>query len=375
MKTMHSLQEHSSGNRVEHSRSPSPGPSRNQRQRVITPECDPVPSTPFPDPDPFLGEDISQDGQRTPGFHSAVCPHLCLIYYNYKSPLQHQSGGSPEPQTPPPPQDNPQPEDISENEDEQPDSPESVVEAIRIQQKYAEYLKTATLEDSPLSSEEIESLRNPLHTTLDDEIKNTPNLSLCLDLFVALEIYPDQAYTSVRSVIEKHFPDRKQLFSHYQMKNRIQWLSGVVSMATDMCPNSCMAYTGPLADRTTCLYCDAARYKLTPESKVAACDEASCVPMQQFFTVPIGPQLQALWRHPKSAKLMKYRTLRTLQVQEEINANPNGQTQSYDDIFCGSEYLQAVADGKIGENDIYLIWSCDSAQLYRNVESDCWIFI
>ena len=49
--------------------------------------------------------------------------------------------------------------------------------------------------------------------------------------------------------------------------------------------------------------------------------------------------------------------------------------QSYDDIFCGSEYLQAVADGKIGENDIYLIWSCNGAQLYWNVKSDCWIFI
>lgn len=86
--------------------------------------------------------------------------------------------------------------------------------------------------------------------------------------------------------------------------------------------------------------------------------------MQQFFTVPIGLQLQALWRHPKSVKLMKYRTLCMLQVQQEINANPNGQMQSYDNIFCGSEYLQAVADGKIGEDDIYLIWSCDGAQLY-----------
>ena len=237
-------------------------------------------------------------------------------------------------------------------------------------------LKTAMLEDSPLSSEVIESLHNPSHTTLDDEIKNTPNLLLCLDLFLMLESYLDQAYTNVCNVIEKHFPDRNQLFSHYQMKNQIEWLSGIVSMGTDMCPNSCMAYTGPLADHTTCLYCNAARYKLTPD-EVTPSDEAghASVPVQQFFSVPIGPQLQALWQHPKSANLMKYCTLRTLQVQEEINVNPNGQTQSYDNIFCGSEYLQAIADGKIREDDIYLIWSCDGAQLYQNVESDCWIFI
>jgi hypothetical protein len=56
-------------------------------------------------------------------------------------------------------------------------------------------------------------------TTLDDEIENTPNLALCADLFVALESYPDQAYTNVHNVIEKHFPNRNTLFSHYQMKN------------------------------------------------------------------------------------------------------------------------------------------------------------
>lgn len=72
------------------------------------------------------------------------------------------------------------------------------------------------------------------------------------------------------------------------MKNRIEWLSGVVSMASDMCPNSCMAYTGPLADRTTCLYCNTARYKTIPETETTNSevendpDEAAHVPMQQF---------------------------------------------------------------------------------------------
>ena len=41
-----------------------------------------------------------------------------------------------------------------------------------------------------------------------------------------------------------------------------------------------------------------------------------------------------------------------LQVQQEIDASPNGQMQSYDDIFCGSEYLQVVADGKVRDDDI-----------------------
>ena len=113
------------------------GPSRNQRQRVITPEYDDCDQ-----PDPFIGnsEAISRDGHQTTDFYSAtaVCPHICLIYSNYKSAQQLQPRGSPGPQTPLPLQDCPQPEDISEDEVE-PEGPESVVEVIRIQQKYTEF--------------------------------------------------------------------------------------------------------------------------------------------------------------------------------------------------------------------------------------------
>ena len=131
-------------------------------------------------------------------------------------------------------------------------------------------------------------------------------------------------------------------------------------MATDMCLNSCMAYTGPLVDCTTCFYCNTVQYKSVLETETAdfkaendpkEAGPVSMTQVQQFFTVPNGPQLQALWQHSKSANLMKYYTLHTLQVQQEINVNP---MQFYDNIFCGSEYLQAVADRKIKENDIFL---------------------
>ena len=43
-----------------------------------------------------------------------------------------------------------------------------------------------------------------------------------------LESYTDQAYINVCNVIENHFPDYNKLFSHYQMKNQIEWLSGII---------------------------------------------------------------------------------------------------------------------------------------------------
>ncbi|KAJ6457720.1 hypothetical protein C8R45DRAFT_779847, partial [Mycena sanguinolenta] len=55
-----------------------------------------------------------------------------------------------------------------------------------------------------------------------------------------------------------------------------------------------MAYTGPYADRTDCKFCGVARYE----------DNMS---PRRFYTIPLGPQLQALFRSPESVEDMKYR--------------------------------------------------------------------
>jgi hypothetical protein len=52
-----------------------------------------------------------------------------------------------------------------------------------------------------------------------------------------------------------------------------------------MCINSCAAFTGPFSNLAECPICHEARYIDKTES-----------PWQEFYTIPIGPQLQALWR-------------------------------------------------------------------------------
>ncbi|KAF8219355.1 hypothetical protein L208DRAFT_1551651, partial [Tricholoma matsutake] len=49
--------------------------------------------------------------------------------------------------------------------------------------------------------------------------------------------------------------------------------------------------------------------------------------------------------------------------------------QDYDDVCCGSEYLDHVESGQISENDMLLVLSMDGARLYRNKESDTWFSI
>jgi hypothetical protein len=54
----------------------------------------------------------------------------------------------------------------------------------------------------------------------------------------------------------------------------------------------------------------------------------------------------------------------------------NGGVISNDtNFFDGSDYLTAVQEGKINENDIVLMFSVDGAQLYKFKASNCWVAI
>ncbi|KZT23109.1 hypothetical protein NEOLEDRAFT_1031232, partial [Neolentinus lepideus HHB14362 ss-1] len=71
---------------------------------------------------------------------------------------------------------------------------------------------------------------------------------------------------------------------------------------------------------------------------------------------------------------MRYRQRRTEEIFQEI-ADNDGEVINFDDIFCGSDYLEACAAGKITNDDILLLFSADGCQLYEKKASDCWIYI
>ena len=48
---------------------------------------------------------------------------------------------------------------------------------------------------------------------------------------------------------------------------------------------------------------------------------------------------------------------------------------AFEDILHGSEYLDACREGRIAPDDVIVIFSIDSAQLYHDKDSDCWFSI
>ena len=90
------------------------------------------------------------------------------------------------------------------------------------------------------------------------------------------------------------------------------------------------------------------------------------------MTFTLGPQIQARWRNTQMAQKMSYRWNKT---QEERTCDRDADNYTYDDVFCGSDYLEAVERGKIGDHDTVVMFSINGAQLYHNKKSDCWMSI
>ena len=210
--------------------------------------------------------------------------------------------------------------------------------------------------------EDIARLKNP---GPDPQLNvNDADLKHSLGIFFSMTGSSRHAYEEVARHTRIRHPEDKFL-SFDQVKRRIEELSGIVPIHQDMCVNTCMAFTGPYKDSNVCDFCGEPRYEGA---------HGANKPRRQFTTIPIGPVIQALYHSPSSAKEMKHRARRTAEIFEKLDEN-NGVLDEWDDIYCGTDYLDAVDRGDIQDRDIVLQLSIDGAQLFRDKASECWIYI
>ncbi|KIJ15714.1 hypothetical protein PAXINDRAFT_11306 [Paxillus involutus ATCC 200175] len=207
-------------------------------------------------------------------------------------------------------------------------------------------LQSASLDDADvgLSSDAIHRLRNPPENILD--LDSDPALRLAVRLYLELS-NADEDYCIVAQ------------------------LSGIEEMLHDMCIHTCVGFTGPFADLADCLECGEPCYD--KDILFQTCGKVK-KPRQQFTTFPVGPQIQAVYREPRSAAEMCYCLQCTKQILEELECL-HGIQDAWSDLLDGSDYLEAVDEGKIKDNDTVLMMSMDGAQLFKSKASDCWMSI
>lgn len=171
------------------------------------------------------------------------------------------------------------------------------VDDLKVALTFIDAVKKASLDNGDLDTETVERLRNPPQELLD---VSDPDLRFSLDLFIATTTASQDTYNSARSACLRRHPDDNVL-THDAIKRKVAEWSGVVPILNHMCPNTCMAYMGPFAALESCTRCGLPRFD---EHGVA----------REFYTIPLGPQLQALWRTPERARAVRYRSERTREI-------------------------------------------------------------
>jgi hypothetical protein len=213
-----------------------------------------------------------------------------------------------------------------------------------------------------MSNRAIERLRNPPH---DD-----PALSVDEDTRLAIRLFlnnpSDKTYESNRDSILWGHPD-DVLPSYYKIKHFIAYLTGIDSVVHDMCVNWCIAYTGHFSELETCPLCSEPRYELSG-TRLSPVEGAFWKSRQKFHTIPVGPQIQALYRDRESASHAHYLRKERSRVLSEIEQNLC--LDEYPDVVHGTDMIHAFQDGRIEEDDIVLMFSIDGAQLYARRSED-----
>ena len=238
---------------------------------------------------------------------------------------------------------------------------------MRTALEFIQMVKDATLA-TQFSPEEFAELSNPqehVSTPPDD-----PALKLSLLNYLSFTTCSQEIYDKARQNLSQCYPGI-ELLSHYRIERQARILSGIITWEHHMCVRSCLGFTGPFADLERCPECGESRYE---EKDLEESDGERKVPRKVFTTFPVGPQLQARWKSPQTAKDMFYRREKTEELRQEF-AQAGVPLDTYDDILSGESYLNLVDSGVIKEYDSVLMLSIDGAQLYEHKESNCWIYI
>jgi hypothetical protein len=108
-----------------------------------------------------------------------------------------------------------------------------------------------------------------------------------------------RAYSKLPCAFPKQLGD---LPKHYALRSHIACISGIKGVQIDCCVNSCMAFMGAFDELDYCVHCGEDRYR------ACANPDTRRKPRKYFQYVPLIPRLINMYRHPKTAARLAYRS-------------------------------------------------------------------
>ena len=156
------------------------------------------------------------------------------------------------------------------------------------------------------------------------------------------------------------------MLTYAKVKALASEVSGITLIFDDICVNGCHPYVSLFCNLETCYKCgapcfDPAQLQLTDKR----------VPLQHDCTIPLGPQLQAIYCAEEGMCAMQYLNEKTQQVVEMLE-NLNPELESKDMASSLAQSISSLCSKLILPNMIFLLVV---PQLYQDKKSDTWIVI
>src|SRR6266576_1855149 len=166
--------------------------------------------------------------------------------------------------------------------------PAATLANLVLAQQLIEAVRSAKLEDDIKSEEVLNSLKKPVKTcqSMDTIAK------ISIAIFKALVLGSQQMYNEIRDALILYLD--VELYSYHVTRNKLENSTGITEIQTDMCPENCLAYTGPFESLDVCPECGTSRYDENSKSSASRGNSVQKrVPRKQFLTIPLGLQLQS----------------------------------------------------------------------------------
>ena len=197
----------------------------------------------------------------------------------------------------------------------------------------------------------------------------TESEALSLDLYVAWRKSngTELAYKLHGKVLQR--ATQTEILSLYSVKKLAMNLSGLKPRKIDMCPKSCMAYTGDNIGLSNCCYvkdnviCNEARYN------------AKRKPRAQMIYVSCFDVIKAMYANVKTSDLLRSRDWMLQHTLSLLRHGTDKIIRTYSDFGDSAvqEHLHYNLNVLQKDRDIALALSTDGAQLTMKKQSNTWI--
>jgi hypothetical protein len=163
-----------------------------------------------------------------------------------------------------------------------------------------------------------------------------------------------------------------EILSLYMSRKLAMDLTGLSSQLVDMCPKSCMAFTGEFKNLSSCTYL---------RDKRRACGQPRYDkkghPRAQMLYTPIAPVIQSFYKDRKMAEAMRYRHEHLQKALQELKNSSESSPTTYSDFSDTVNHINHFSHLNLFQNetDTAITISGDGAQLTMKKQSDVWVLV